>query len=105
MLLAKKIYLITSQFPKEEKYGLISQINRCAVSVPSNIAEGSSRTSKKDFAHFVKISLGSLFELETQLILANEFKMLNDDNLKESIESIIPLQKMITNFLKSLNND
>jgi four helix bundle protein len=102
MLLAKEVYLITSQFPKEEKYGLVSQINRCSVSIASNIAEGSSRSSNKDFAHFLKISLGSLFELETQLILSNEFGLIGIEVLNKLLERIVIQQKMTTNFLKKL---
>lgn len=78
MGLAKDLYLITSSFPKEEKFGLVSQINRSCISVPSNIAEGSSRSSDKEFSHFIKIALGSLFELETHIILSGEFKMVNN---------------------------
>lgn len=78
MSLVKDVYVLTSNFPKEEKFGLISQINRCSISVPSNIAEGSSRSSNKEFSHFIKIALGSLFELETQIILSSEFQMIND---------------------------
>ena len=94
--------MVTAQFPKEEKYGLISQINRCSVSIPSNIAEGSSRTSDKEFSHFLRISLGSLFELETQLILSNEFGMLVSEVLSKLISRIVKLQKMIVNFIKKL---
>ena len=102
MLLAKEVYLVIAQFPKEEKYGLTSQINRCSVSVASNIAEGSSRSSNKEVAHYLKSSLGSLFELETQLILSNEFGIIKIEALNTLLEKIIPLQKMITNFLKNL---
>ena len=105
MLLAKEVYLVTSQFPKEEKYGLVSQINRCSISVASNIAEGSSRSSNKEFAHFFKISLGSLFELETQLILSNEFGTIEPSVLEILLEKIITLQKMISNFLKKMQNE
>lgn len=104
MLLAKEVYLITFQFPSEEKYGLVSQINRCSVSVPSNIAEGSSRSSNKEFAHVLKISLGSLFELETQLILSNEFGIIEFEILNMLLEKIIILQKMISNFLKKIQD-
>lgn len=102
MKLAKEVYLITATFPKEEKYGLISQINRACISVPSNIAEGSSRTSNKEFSHFMKISIGSLFELETQLILSNEFGFINNDRMLEIRTKVISLQKMLTQFLKTL---
>lgn len=72
MLLAKKIYVITSQFPKQEIYGMTSQMRRAAVSIPSNIAEGSQRGTNKDFANFIGIARGSLAELETQFILARD---------------------------------
>ena len=72
MSLAKGVYEVTSLLPKEEKYGLSDQIRRAAVSVPSNIAEGSRRGSKKEFAQFLKIAHGSLAETETQLILISE---------------------------------
>jgi four helix bundle protein len=99
MALAKEVYLLTSKFPKDEKFGLVSQINRCSVSVPSNIAEGSSRSSKKEFSHFIKISLGSLFELETQLILANEVGFYDIEKLNALEPKIVKLQKMLCKFL------
>ena len=66
------IYKITKQFPKSEIYGITSQINRSAISIPSNIAEGAGRGSDKDFSRFINMSIRSSFELETQLIIANE---------------------------------
>jgi four helix bundle protein len=102
MALAKEVYFITSEFPKEEKYGLVSQINRCSISVPSNIAEGSGRSSNKEFAYFIKVALGSLFELETQLILSNEFGIIKEETLSSLVSKIIKLQKMLTKFLTSL---
>lgn len=102
MSLAKDVYLITSSFPKEEKFGLVSQFNRCCVSVPSNIAEGSSRSSNKEFSHFIKIALGSLFELETQIILSNEFKIIKDEDSSILLDKIATLQKMINGFLTTL---
>lgn len=75
MEIAKIIFQLTSNFPSTEKYGLISQMNRCSVSMPSNIAEGSSRTNKS-FSHFLDIALGSSFELQTQLLLANAKNLL-----------------------------
>ncbi len=68
--LVTEIYLLTDNYPDKEKFGLISQINRCAVSIPSNIAEGAGRSSKKEFALFLGYSLASSFELETQLIIS-----------------------------------
>ena len=102
MSLVKDVYLLTSNFPKEEKFGLISQINRCSISIPSNIAEGSSRSSNKEFSHFIKIALGSLFELETQIILSSDFKMINDPDSIIILDKITTLQKMINGFLITL---
>lgn len=102
MALAKEVYLHTSKFPNDEKFGLVSQIKRCSVSVPSNIAEGSSRSSKKEFSHFIKIALGSLFELETQLILANEVGFYDIENLNTLEPKIVKLQKMLTRFLDNI---
>jgi four helix bundle protein len=102
MSLVKDVYLLTSNFPKEEKFGLISQINRCSISIPSNIAEGSSRSSNKEFSHFIKIALGSLFELETQIILSSDFKMINDQDSNIILDKITTLQKMINGFLTTL---
>lgn len=100
--LAKEVYLLTSGFPATEKFGLISQINRCAISVPSNIAEGSARSTNKDFAHFLRISLGSLFELEIQLILSTDLGIISEKEVEGIIQQVIMLQKMITNFIKTL---
>ena len=99
MKIVKSVYSLTSNLPSDERYGLVSQINRCSISIPSNIAEGSGRTSNKEFIHFLNISISSSFELETQLILAND--LFNTDS-EEIIEKINELQKMIVGFKKSL---
>lgn len=96
--LAKLVYNATGQFPSEEKYGLTSQIRRSAVSIPSNIAEGAGRNSDKEFQQFLSIALGSAFELETQLILANSFGFINDKSFQQLEEQIIKVQKMINGF-------
>ena len=100
--IAIKSYRVVSSFPKEEKYAISSQITRAAVSIPSNIAEGSSRTSMKDYNRFLEISLGSTFELETQLLIAEAVnfgeKEKRDDLLKEIDEE----QKMIMSFMSKL---
>ena len=100
MQIVKSVYVLTSQLPKDEKFGLISQINRSSVSIPSNIAEGSGRTSNKEFMHFLNISLSSSFELETQLILSNE---LFNIEIKNTLKKINELQKMIVGFKKTLD--
>lgn len=97
------IYKTSKSFPKEELYGLTSQIRRCAISVPSNIAEGSGRNSDKDFHRFLDISLGSSFELETQLIIANKLEYLPDNEFDELTKKIQEEQKMITGLQKSIN--
>ncbi len=100
MKVVKTTYLLTAQLPLDEKFGLISQINRSAVSIPSNIAEGSGRTTDKDFLNFINISLSSSFELETQLILANDLFQLDVQDL---IIKINELQRMIVGFKKSIS--
>ncbi|UII75096.1 four helix bundle protein [Flagellimonas sp. HMM57] len=75
--LVKDVYQLIEGFPNTEKYGLSSQISRCAVSVPSNIAEGCSRESQKDFSRFLQITLGSSYELETQLLISKELELIN----------------------------
>lgn len=98
--LTKKIYNITKNFPKEELYGLTSQIRRASVSIPSNIAEGSARNSDKEFIQFLYVSLGSLAELETQLIISKEIEY-NKYLFEEEIEKI---KKMILGLIKYLKN-
>ncbi len=79
--LVEKIYKLTSSFPKEESYGIISQMRRAAVSYPSNIAEGAARSSRKEFIQFVYVSLGTLSELETQVIISLRLGYHNDRNI------------------------
>ena len=100
--LAKAVYILTNKFPGGEKYGLISQMNRASVSIPSNIAEGSSRSSNKEFKHFLSIALGSLFELETQIVLSQEPSYVDLEASENLIQRIIQLQKMISTFKKLL---
>jgi four helix bundle protein len=83
--LVKEIYDITSDFPSAEKYGLVS-LRRCAVSIPTNIAEGAGRSTDKDFAHFLNISLGSAYELETLLILSFDVELLGEDKLNNRLD-------------------
>ena len=102
--LVESIYKATSTFPKEELFGLISQIKRSSVSIPSNIAEGSAKSSEKDFNRFLEISLGSCYELETQLTLANRLKMLETDDYYKLIIEVHEVQKMISGLSKSLKS-
>ena len=93
--LAVDIYKAMSLFPNDEKYGLVSQMKRCSVSIASNIAEGSGRGSDKEFNHFLNISQGSAFELETQLIISNRLALLDDDSANELIAKTTEIQKMV----------
>jgi len=100
MDLVSNIYKITEPFPNKELYGLTNQIRRAAVSVPSNIAEGAARSSKKEFIQFLYIALGSLSELETQIIIANRLEYLN--NLDTLIEGLKFVQKLINGLIYHL---
>lgn len=101
MDVAKNIFDLTDTFPSHEKFGLKNQMDRCAISIPSNIAEGSSRTNKS-FSHFVDISLGSSFELHTQLLLANHRKYISDETTSEIEIKIEEFQRMTMGFQNSL---
>jgi len=100
--LAKKIYLLTKEFPATERYGLSSQLQRAAVSIPSNIAEGASRRSEKDFARFLEIALGSAYEVETQLIIAQEVGYFSDVDITITLADLVILQKQINKFVNVL---
>lgn len=102
MDLAEQIYHLTRYFPKQELYGLASQIQRAAVSIPSNIAEGHSRDSTKEFLHFLSIALGSLAELETQLILAGRLSYLEKKDLEIILSKTDEIQKMLRGIQRSL---
>lgn len=78
MELARIVYKVSIHFPKEEQYGLTSQLRRCAISIPSNISEGYARKSRKEYLQFYAIAYGSVSELQTQIILAHDFKYLSD---------------------------
>jgi four helix bundle protein len=94
------IYKLTNKFPKNEQFGLVSQIRRCAISIPSNIAEGFSRYSKKYFLQFLRISMGSASELETQLLLSKEIKYTEDSDLIEINSLLLEVQKILSTLIK-----
>ena len=100
--LAKKVYEAVADLPDTEKYGLTSQIKRCAVSIASNIAEGAGRNSNKEFKHFLSIANGSCYELQTQLILTYELKLIEKYKIEPLLFSITEIQKMNYSFQKSI---
>ena len=101
----EKIYTITAAYPVDEKYGLVSQTRRSAVSVPSNIAEGSSRKSNLEFSRFIEIALGSAFELETQLIISANMNYISPSNLESVLNALHSLQRRLNAFRTALATD
>lgn len=100
--LVLKVYQVTKNFPKEEVYGLTSQIRRCAVSIPSNIAEGSERSTHKDFANFARIAKGSIAELETQLLIALNLGYIDKKACENLLREIIAIRKMLSGLISKL---
>lgn len=100
--LVSNIYELTKIFPKEELYCLTNQIRRCAISIPSNIAEGCARYSNKETMNFLNIAMGSIAELETQIIIANNLGYVQDCD--EIYEEIITTRKLVTGLIKYLKN-
>ena len=98
------VYQELKEFPSEEKFGLISQFRRCAVSIPSNIAEGSGRNSDKELIHFLGIANGSAFELETQLIISEKLNYLSKEALDKMRSELTEIQKMIYGFIQKLKS-
>ena len=103
MDLVEEIYKLTASFPIEEKFGLVSQMTRAAVSIPSNIAEGAGRNSDKDFAHFISIAIGSLYELNTQIVLSERLGYINQSQSQELQKKLDNLQRKSVSFKSKLN--
>ena len=101
MDLVENIHTVTKQFPQSEIYGLTSQIKRAVVSVPSNIAEGAGRKSSKEFTQFLYISLGSLSEVDTQLLLAKRLGFV--ENIHNITEDIVKIKQMLNGLINYLN--
>jgi four helix bundle protein len=101
--LVTKIYQATKAFPKEENYGLVLQIRRCAVSVPSNIAEGYGRNSTNDYLRFLQIALGSLFEIQTQAQIALNLGYLDKDDFKEVYDSSREIERMLSSLSRKIH--
>ena len=97
-----EIYELPNDFPKNEMYGLTSQIRRASISIPSNIAEGNSRRSVADYLQFLKIARGSCAEVETQLIIAQNLKFLNEEHYLKLNQGIIEISKMLNGLINSL---
>ena len=103
MKLVTHVYEITKTFPDDEKFGLVSQIRRCAVSVPSNIAEGQARNSKGEFLQFLRIARGSTAELTTQLLISENLGYLTDS--KNTIEMVEEVGRILSGLIKSLRTN
>jgi four helix bundle protein len=103
--LVKQIYNLTRGFPNSELYGLTNQMRRASVSLPSNIAEGASRKSNADFARFLEITLGSAFELETQLILSKELQYLKQEDFEKITDNLHSFQKQLNSLLTKVRSD
>ncbi len=100
--LVTDIYTLTKEFPKEELFGLTSQLRRAAISIPSNIAEGSARNHNKEFIQFLYIAQGSCAEIETQLIIAKNLNLISENTLKLLTERIADIRNMLVGLIKSL---
>ena len=103
MDIVKDIYLLCESFPTNEVFGLQSQLKRSAISIPSNIAEGYGRQLRKSYLHFLRISRGSLFELETQIILAKDLNFISEESYNKIIKQITEESKMLNSYIKSLS--
>ena len=100
--LCTEIYLISAAFPENEKFGMTNQLRRASVSIPSNIAEGSSRSSNKEFSRFLDFSLGSAYEVETQLLISSDLKFISSEQLQQILPKLNNIIKMILSFKKTI---
>ncbi len=100
-----EVYVLVKRFPNEEKFGLTNQMTRASISVPSNIAEGCSRSSDKEYKRFLEIAIGSLFELETQIIIAQKINYIDMKNSTNLMETIQQEEKMINSLISKLKRD
>lgn len=99
------MYLATNNFPQSEKFGITNQMRRSALSIPSNIAEGASRHSNKDFCRFLEIAIGSCYELETQLLISNDLGFLNDASNNSLLYELNRIIMMTSKFMSSLKKN
>ncbi len=101
-IFCSKIYAETANFPENEKFGITNQLRRASVSIPSNIAEGSSRASNKEFSRFLEIAIGSAYEIETQLLISSDLKFLESKTLEILLIELEEIIKMISKFRSNL---
>lgn len=104
MVMVTDAYRITKNFPREESFGLISQMQRCAVSIPSNIAEGYGRSSTGDYIRFLQIAMGSVYELQTQLEIARNLEYIPKEILHENYEASREIERMLSSLIKKLKS-
>lgn len=105
MNIVERTYKLAACLPNEEKYGLRSQATRAAVSIVLNIAEGSAKTSKKEYKNYLETSLGSAFELETLLLIIERLKLVEKGATNAFLEEVIDEQRMITSFIEKIKSD
>lgn len=102
MDLVTSCYTISTNFPKDEQFGLTAQIRRCSISIPSNISEGFGRGTNKDYHRFLTISLGSLFEFQTQIEIAYNLKYISEENFNKLYEDSRELERMLSAFIRKV---
>lgn len=102
-ILAKTIYEITAEFPENERFVLVSQLRRSAISIASNIAEGSGYNSNKQFTRYLNMSIGSLCEIETQLIISKDLKLISEEQLHQTRDMTDQIKRMIIKFKNTLD--
>lgn len=105
MELVTDIYQVSCFLPKEETYGIKAQVSRAVISIPSNIAEGSSKNTDKEYKRFLEIALGSAFELETQLLVIQHLKLTPEKKIDIILKKLCTIQKMLNSFIYKLKNN
>ena len=103
MTLVTEIYKISKGFPRDEVYGLTSQMRRCAISIPSNMAEGYGRNSTNEYIHFIRVAMGSLYELQTQIEISMNLYYLNRDEFDKLYELSREIERMLSSLIRKLN--
>jgi len=104
MQLVTNSYSLTATFPKDELFGLTSQLRRCSISIPSNISEGFGRGTNKDYHRFLTISLGSLFEFQTQIEIASNLKYISESDFNKIYEDSRELERIMSSFIKKVKS-